>query len=155
MLVDLTRPNLNRCCICCGFEIKPVHGNNEDKPWQGMWLDGVVDKIAANYGSELDGDMYVIAVCDSCIRAKLKDGTVEYAGSYMGATVKNNIMIELNIKLEEYDYQCGDGCCDTYGTVTTVNGIELPCHNQDTETIVKQILEHLGYKVNFIESDVQ
>jgi hypothetical protein len=28
-----------------------------------------------------------------------------------------------------------------------VNGVELECHNTDTETIVRQILEHLGYKV--------
>ena len=61
--------------------------------------------------------------------------------------------MELNIKIEEYNYACSDGCCLNYGTITTVNGIELPCHNQDTQTIVKQILEHLGYAVNFIEID--
>ena len=61
--------------------------------------------------------------------------------------------MELNIKLEEYSDECGDKCCLNYGTITTVNGIELPCHNQDTQTIVKQILEHLGYAVNFIEID--
>jgi hypothetical protein len=53
----------------------------------------------------------------------------------------------LKITFKEYDYHCGDGCCYNYGTITTVNGIELPTHNQDTETIVRQILEHLGYKV--------
>jgi hypothetical protein len=58
-------------------------------------------------------------------------------------------MKTLKIKLEEYDYKCTDGCCDHYGTITTINGVELPCHNTDTETIVKQILEHLGYKVEF------
>jgi hypothetical protein len=56
-------------------------------------------------------------------------------------------MIELKITLTEYNYNCSDGCCTHYGTITTVNGVELPCHNQDTETIVRQILEHLGYKV--------
>ena len=75
--------NVSRRCICCGFEIKPIHGGGGDKPWQGMWLDGTVDKIAANYGSELDGDMYVVALCDGCVRAKLKDGTIEYVGNYM------------------------------------------------------------------------
>jgi len=77
------KPVVSRRCICCGFEIKPIHGGGDDKPWQGMWLDGIVDKIAANYGSELDGDMYVVALCDSCVRAKLKDGTIEYVGNYM------------------------------------------------------------------------
>lgn len=42
---------VSRRCICCGFSIKPIHGGGDDKPWQGMWLDGIVDKIAANYGS--------------------------------------------------------------------------------------------------------
>ncbi len=53
----------------------------------------------------------------------------------------------LNITLEEYDSTCSDGCCYDYGTITTVNGVELECHNTDTESIVKQILEHLGYNV--------
>jgi hypothetical protein len=79
----IAKPNVSRRCICCGFEIKPIHGGGEDKPWQGMWLDGTIDKIAANYGSELDGDMYVVALCDVCVRAKLKDGIIEYAGNYM------------------------------------------------------------------------
>jgi hypothetical protein len=51
----------------------------------------------------------------------------------------------INIDLNEYDYQCSDGCCTNYGTITTVNGKELECHNQDASTIVKQVLEHLGY----------
>jgi hypothetical protein len=53
----------------------------------------------------------------------------------------------LNITLEDYDSTCGDGCCYNYGTITTVNGVELICHNTDTESIVRQILEHLGYNV--------
>ena len=58
---------------------------------------------------------------------------------------------KLNISLAEYTYTCGDGCCTDFGTVTTVNGVELPCHNQDAETILRQVLEHLGYEVD-IES---
>jgi len=54
----------------------------------------------------------------------------------------------LNIKLIDYGYHCGDGCCYDYGTVTYVNGVELPLHNQDTPTILRQVLEHLGYEVN-------
>lgn len=86
----IAKPTVSRRCICCGFEIKPIHGGGDDKPWQGMWLDGTVDKIAANYGSELDGDMYVVALCDSCVRAKLKDGTIEYAGNYMQPSGNGN-----------------------------------------------------------------
>jgi hypothetical protein len=57
---------------------------------------------------------------------------------------------KLKITFDEYNYQCSDGCCDHYGTVTTINGVELSCHNQDYETIVEQILEYLGYEVDIV-----
>lgn len=53
----------------------------------------------------------------------------------------------LIIELEEYGYSCSDGCCYNYGTITKVNGIELPLHNQDVETILSEVLTHLGYVV--------
>ena len=59
---------------------------------------------------------------------------------------------KLNISLTEYTYECGDGCCTNFGTVTTVNGVDLTCHNQDTETILRQVLEHLGYEVEIKSS---
>jgi hypothetical protein len=55
--------------------------------------------------------------------------------------------MKVKIKFKEYYYNCGDGCCTNYGTITTVNDVELDSHNQDTETIVKGILEHLGFEV--------
>ena len=55
------------------------------------------------------------------------------------------------IELTEYTSNCGDGCCTDYGTVTKVNGKELECHNQDVGTIVRGILEALGYDVYVIE----
>lgn len=60
----------------------------------------------------------------------------------------SNIKIELN----EYQHGCADGCCTTYGTITKVNGIEMQSHNQDVGSIVTQILEHLGYNVELIET---
>ena len=53
----------------------------------------------------------------------------------------------LKINLKEFGHHCADGCCYDFGTITNVNGIELPCHNQDAATILSQVLEHLGYKV--------
>ncbi len=53
----------------------------------------------------------------------------------------------VTIKLEDYHYKCGDGCCDEYRTITTVNGFELPFRNTDTETILQGVLEALGYTV--------
>ena len=59
----------------------------------------------------------------------------------------------LKITLTEYGYYCGDGCCYNSGTITTVNGVQLPLHNQDAGTILTQVLEHLGYrvKIEYIE----
>jgi len=54
---------------------------------------------------------------------------------------------KLKIELIDWDYTCGDGCCTTYGTTTIVNGVEMPSNNQDTETILRMVLEHLGYEV--------
>lgn len=56
-------------------------------------------------------------------------------------------MDKLLIELNEYSTTCGDGCCTDYGTTVKVNGTELACTNLDTGTIIKQILEHLGYEV--------
>ena len=58
----------------------------------------------------------------------------------------------LKINLDEYDYKCADGCCDHFGIITTVNEVELPSHNRDAETILKQVLEHLGYEVEITQS---
>lgn len=59
---------------------------------------------------------------------------------------KQKVKIELNY----YQYQCGDGCCTNYGTITKVNGVPLESHNEDAETIVEQILKHLGYDVEVV-----
>lgn len=56
-------------------------------------------------------------------------------------------MKKVKIEFEHYDYECGDGCCYEYGVITKVNGEELEFGNEDTETIVRGILERLGYEV--------
>ncbi len=60
----------------------------------------------------------------------------------------------IHILLKEYSYTCSDGCCTDYGTITELNGEELPLHNSDTYTIIKQILENLGYVVEIEETYV-
>lgn len=60
-------------------------------------------------------------------------------------------MKKVKIRLKDYDYECGDGCCTWYGTITEVNDIRLPIENTDRYTIIKQILEHLGYEVDIDE----
>lgn len=61
--------------------------------------------------------------------------------------LKSNDGDKIKINLHEYGYKCSDGCCFNYGTITTLNGVDLPLHNQDTETIISQILTNLGFDV--------
>ena len=58
--------------------------------------------------------------------------------------------MKVKITFENYNNSCADGCCLDYGTITEVNG-EQVVDSQDIETIVKRVLEKLGYKVE-IES---
>ena len=60
--------------------------------------------------------------------------------------------MDLKIELNEYWHKCADGCCDDYGTQVIVNGVEMPFHNQDAATILRQVLEHLGHEVEIIET---
>lgn len=61
-------------------------------------------------------------------------------------------MKKVKIELNEYYYDCADGCCTNYGTITKVNGVEMPSHNEDVGTILKHVLEHLGYDAEIIET---
>jgi hypothetical protein len=59
---------------------------------------------------------------------------------------------KVKIELNEYCHTCSDGCCTDYGTNVVVNGVDMPLNNQDTATILTQILEHLGYDVEIVET---
>ena len=55
-----------------------VNVNNE------MIDNGIIHIIDAGYGSTHDGDQFVIAICDDCIKENLQDATLLYYGNYMG-----------------------------------------------------------------------
>ena len=59
---------------------------------------------------------------------------------------------KIKIEIDEWMYDCSDGCCTNYGTTTKVNGEEMPLINQEAGTIVRMVLEHLGYEVELIET---
>ena len=59
---------------------------------------------------------------------------------------------KIKIEIDDWTYDCPDGCCTNYGTTTKVNGEEMPLINQDAGTIVRMVLEHLGYEVELIET---
>jgi hypothetical protein len=54
-----------------------VNVNNE------MIDNGIIHIIDAGYGSTHDGDQFVIAICDDCIKENLADATLLYYGNYM------------------------------------------------------------------------
>lgn len=55
-----------------------VNVNNE------MIDNGIIHIIDAGYGSVHDGDQFIIAICDDCIKVNLEDATLLYYGNYMG-----------------------------------------------------------------------
>jgi hypothetical protein len=70
-------------CICCDKKIKAHHPEHIRQPESGSYHDGIVDKIAAGYGSKFDTEIFIIGICDDCME-KLKDGNkIKYAGNYM------------------------------------------------------------------------
>ncbi|MEK6829036.1 MAG: hypothetical protein AABY15_02835 [Nanoarchaeota archaeon] len=73
----------DRPCICCDKKIKPIHAETTRFPQSGMYHGGTVDKISAGYGSNVDGDMFIIALCDECIERLKKESKIQYAGNYM------------------------------------------------------------------------
>jgi len=67
------------CCVCkekviSKIEAKHIHPLRQE---QGMWGDGVVEKITFGYGSKHDMDSYYIAICDECI-VELKESGYLY-----------------------------------------------------------------------------
>jgi hypothetical protein len=55
---------------------------------------------------------------------------------------------DIKIKITDWNHTCSDGCCTTYGTNINIDGVDLECQNQDVSTILRNVLEHLGYNVD-------
>jgi hypothetical protein len=49
----------------------------------GIIDNGIIHIIDAGYGSSHDGDQFIIAICDDCIKDNSEDGTLLYYGNYM------------------------------------------------------------------------
>ena len=55
---------------------------------------------------------------------------------------------KLIIEFEDWHYQCGDKCCDMYGTDIYLNGEKLDeIYAEDSRNALKAVLEKLGYEV--------
>lgn len=79
----LDKVTATRKCICCDLEIEEIERGINSKPWESMWRGGVVTKIAAGFGSIVDGNVYFMAICDGCIKAKVDSGVLEYSYNYL------------------------------------------------------------------------
>ena len=66
-------------CVVCDKPIKRIMTLPNDTDWQGCWNGGIVNKISAGYGSLLDGDMFILAICDECVKKK----KLRNVGNYM------------------------------------------------------------------------
>ena len=71
-----------------------VNVNNE------MIDNGIIHIIDAGYGSTHDGDQFIIAICDDCIKENLADATLLYWGNYMG--YGNMIVDEVENSKQKY-----------------------------------------------------
>lgn len=49
---------------------------------------GIASRFEAGYGSTLDGNMYMIAVCDDCVRKADRDGRITFVDNYIPGVVK-------------------------------------------------------------------
>jgi hypothetical protein len=89
-------------CICCKKDnVKPNRGESNLNEEKILWLNetrsdgrtlninnemvynGIIHVIDAGYGSSYDGDQFIIAICDDCIKENREDGTLLYYDNYM------------------------------------------------------------------------
>lgn len=52
---------------------------------------GIIEVIGAGFGSTNDGDQFIIAICDECIKKKREDASLLYFGNYIGSRNTDDI----------------------------------------------------------------
>ena len=50
---------------------------------------------------------------------------------------------------DDWHYECGDGCCDEYGTSLIINGYLVTTDCEDTDSVIK-VLELCGHTPNVV-----
>ncbi|HWL22285.1 MAG TPA: hypothetical protein VNR38_00795 [Ureibacillus sp.] len=53
---------------------------------------------------------------------------------------------KLKVTFEEWDYECGDGCCYEWGRAVYIDGEHIHNHADSDQAII-EVLQHLGYEV--------
>lgn len=55
---------------------------------------------------------------------------------------------KIKIEIKDWHYQCGDGCCDNYGTDIYLNGkLVDTLGSGDLENVLEKVLTLLHYEV--------
>ncbi len=73
-------------CVVCGMIIKPSLGLEEITSSNVDIIpfdEGAATKISYGYGCELDGNVYMIAICKTCTKQKQAEGRLTYVYNYM------------------------------------------------------------------------
>lgn len=73
-------------CVCCGFAIRRLYNYEidlgEHDPTKEMWKSGFVSELSIGYGSNHDGDIFFLGLCDNCIEEKSLNGTLIFKRNY-------------------------------------------------------------------------
>lgn len=73
-------------CICCGKSLTVACGDDSftinTVDHQGF-NDGMAAGISCGYGSRLDGNVYMIALCDACAKQKQVEGKLTFVYNYI------------------------------------------------------------------------
>lgn len=59
------------------------------------------------------------------------------------------------IEIEDWEYECGDGCCYDWGTILRVNGSQLIDRFDGNVYVIEGILQMLDidYEINYVSED--
>ena len=85
----------------------------------------------------------------------------KYAETYHTLQLQQTgVKSSVSIELKDWDYECADGCCTTFGTKLLLNGKELEHPNEeildnsyvgcDVQIALHAVLKELGYEVTFV-----
>jgi hypothetical protein len=63
-------------CIVCGKNVPELAHFTDDDPPSNCWDGGIVEWVAAGYGSIHDCSRFLICICDDCVTTKRAAGVI-------------------------------------------------------------------------------
>lgn len=71
------------CVICAINILSPENEVTENNASRLSFDNGMATTISYGYGCELDGNVYMIAICQECTEKKQKEGLLVYVYNYI------------------------------------------------------------------------